>query len=115
MDDAVCKGAWELGTACGRCTRCRDTCDVASLVIREMRAKIDALDVCPPSDIEGAACNLAWHFRQHDANVQAVGVGDNHLLLYLYMRSRTAYLTRWQGWPVRTAVVGKIAVASGGY
>jgi hypothetical protein len=37
--EAVCKGAWELGTACGKCERCRTTRPVNAATLADMWAR----------------------------------------------------------------------------
>lgn len=41
LDEALCKGAWVLGSACRECSRCKET---APAYIRELEARLTDLD-----------------------------------------------------------------------
>ncbi len=114
--EAVCRGCWSLGSACGRCQRCRDTCHEAAAVIHELRARVSALEALPPKDGDAlaAACTRLAEKLRRDENVQAVGAGDNELVVYTIRQTRTAYPSPWEGWPVRVRVTGRMVMLKGG-
>lgn len=44
MTGLICKGSWALGSACGKCDRCRETMPQAADTIRRLMADRNDLD-----------------------------------------------------------------------
>ena len=69
------------------------------------------LQVAARADITECSKRLVAALRT-DANVQAVGVGDGMLLIYLIKKSGPGgYPVAWEGWPVETRVSGRMVLA----
>lgn len=64
----------------------------------------------PEKTIEEASTGLSKVLRA-DGNVQAVGVGDNKLVVYLIKKAKAdAYPATWCGWPVEVRVSGRMII-----
>lgn len=63
MSDAICKGAWALGSACGKCSRCRETALEAAIRFQE-DARRPQLPVSPSAGyglvVDGELQNVAF-------------------------------------------------------
>jgi hypothetical protein len=68
-DTARCRGAWELGSACGKCWHCLETAPDAAKTIRDLHGEIARmqrlLDAEQSAQIESSKLRVALVFAFH--------------------------------------------------
>lgn len=86
-ENVMCRGAWELGTACGKCSRCEETDPsdgwimtlATSSKIRHHSTywfgRLDRLDEMRPTKIEALNAQLAWRELRKQLAIVAVADG----------------------------------------
>jgi hypothetical protein len=69
IDTARCRGAWELGSACGKCWHCLETAPSATKAIQRLHGEVTRLqrllDAEQSAQIESSKLRVALVFAFH--------------------------------------------------